>query len=85
MIGEVVLLHEDGAVSPAIVAGVRTDEDTGAQALELVVLGADFDAILGRDDATGEAVYGDRVTARAVVAPRGQPGKDSGTFWAPRG
>lgn len=84
MIGEIVLLHEDTGITPAIVGGVSTDEDTGAQALELIALGAEFGALLGRDDETGEGTYGDRVTARAVIAPRGQVGKDPGPFWTPR-
>ncbi len=69
MIGEIVLLHEsDGNVCPAIVTGERTDDETGAQALELVAI----DVLEG----TGRA--------RVAVVPRGQPGKDSGSFWAPR-
>ena len=83
-IGEVVLFYSSDSPepTPALVAGVTTD-GSGAQTVDLIVLGADIDVLMGHDDA-GDPIYDDRATARAVRVPRGQPGKDSGSFWAPR-
>ncbi len=82
MIGEVVLFHDGIEALPAVVCRVVGHED-GSQELDLIVLGADIDVMVGRDDA-GEPAYGDRATARAVRARRGQPGKDAAPFWSPR-
>lgn len=84
MVGETVLFYSSERVGPvpAIVVGTETADD-GSQELTLIVLEAEIDVLVGHDD-SGEPVYGDRATARPVRVPRGQPGKDSGSFWAPR-
>lgn len=87
MVGDVVLFYAPGEdPAPAVVLGVELDPVTQGERVRLMVLGAvrvPVPAADGQEWAPPSSRW--QPDARIELVPRGQPGKDAGPFWAPRG